>query len=87
MGHTRWFLACGAPVKILERICCRFPLFSRLILNYFTKIVQINRKKINKKLKKGGDEEEVADKLIEEQLNVLGPKPTCYDTLPFQLFR
>lgn len=78
----------GAPVKIrISEPCCRFTLFSRLIFNYFTKIVQINRKKINKKLKKGGDEEEVADKLIEEQLNVLGPKPTCYDTLPFQLFR
>ena len=47
--------------------------------------VQINRKKVNKKLKKG--EEEMADKIVEEQLNVLGPKPTCYDTLPFQLFR
>ena len=49
---------------------------------------QLNRKKQSKKVKKSGNDEDLADKIVEEQLNdVLGPKPTCYDTLPFQLFR
>lgn len=51
---------------------------------------QLNKKRVNKKVKKSGNEndnEELADKIVEEELRMFGPKPTCYDTLPFQLIR
>ena len=49
--------------------------------------MQLNRKKQKSKAKKSGNDEDDADKIVEEHLDVLGPKPTVYDTLPFQLFR
>ncbi len=48
-------------------------------------------KKLQKKVGRKGqskEEMEAIDKaMAEEELNLLGPRPTCYDTLPFQLFR
>ncbi len=52
--------------------------------------VNMQMKKIQKKVKKGHaslDEKEVSRAMEEEKEKILGPKPTCFDTLPFQLFR
>ena len=41
-----------------------------------------------KKLRKGGkSEEEVVEELVDHEMNMVGPKPTCFDTLPFQFGR
>lgn len=41
-----------------------------------------------KRLKKDGRSEgEIAQEIIEAEMNSIGPKPTCFDTLPFQLLR
>ena len=47
-------------------------------------------KKLAKKSNKGKraeGEQLLASVYAEEEEKMLGPKPTCYDTLPFQLFR
>lgn len=54
--------------------------------------VNTEMKKIQKrasKAKKGSqlDEKELEKEMEEEKESILGPKPTCYDTLPFQSFR
>ncbi len=51
--------------------------------------VDNHKKRIMKKAKKGqlSNSEELTEALKAEELNVLGPKPTCFDTLPFQMFR
>ena len=48
---------------------------------------QLNRKKQKSKAKKAGNDDDDADKIVEEHLDALGPKPTFFDTLPFQMFR
>ena len=40
-----------------------------------------------KKSKGKKNEEEFQAAYAEEEEKVLGPKPTCYDTLPFQAYR
>ena len=41
-----------------------------------------------KRLKKDGRSEgEIAQEIIEAEMDSIGPKPTCFDTLPFQLLR
>ncbi len=48
------------------------------------------KKMQKRRAKKGQTTEEIAaiDKAMEDaELNILGAKPTCFDTLPFQLFR
>jgi len=45
------------------------------------------RRKAKKLRKEGKNEDEVAQDIIEAEMNMIGPKPTCFDTLPFQLIR
>jgi len=41
-----------------------------------------------KRLKKEGkNEEEIAQEIINAEMDAIGPKPTCFDTIPFQLMR
>ena len=41
--------------------------------------------KNREKIKKG--REKVAQEIIEAEMNLIGPKHTCFDTVPFQLMR
>lgn len=45
----------------------------------------------NRKLKKlrktGKNEEDVAQEMADAEMHLLGPPPTCFDTLPFQMLR
>ncbi len=54
-------------------------------------VLGAHAKKLQKRGKKSGqskEEAEAMDKaMAEEELKLLGPKPTCFDTLPFQLMR
>merc|ERR1712083_74471 len=46
---------------------------------------EVRRKR---KLKKAGkNEEELVEELVEEHMSLVGPPPTAFDTLPFQLVR
>eukprot|EP00092_Neocalanus_flemingeri_P004320 GFUD01004644.1.p1 GENE.GFUD01004644.1~~GFUD01004644.1.p1 ORF type:complete len:509 (-),score=206.05 GFUD01004644.1:166-1530(-) len=45
------------------------------------------RRKAKRLRKEGKNEDEVAQEIIEAEMNMLGPKPTCFDTVPFQLMR
>lgn len=48
--------------------------------------VETHAKKMMKKVKKG-QMEDMTEQLQAEELKLLGPKPTAYDTLPFQMYR
>jgi len=50
--------------------------------------IAVEVKRRQKRLKKEGkSEEDLAEQYREVELNLLGPPPTCFDTLPFQLLR
>lgn len=50
--------------------------------------IAVEVKRRQKRLKKEGkSEEDVAEQYREVELNLLGPPPTCFDTLPFQILR
>ena len=51
-----------------------------------TQMKKIQKNAAKNKIDKGGAAE-MERAMEEEKLNILGPKPTCFDTLPFQLFR
>jgi len=45
------------------------------------------KRKAKRLKKEGKNEEEIAQEIIDAEMDAIGPKPTCFDTLPFQLFR
>lgn len=45
------------------------------------------KRKAKRLRKEGKNEEDVANEIIEAEMNMIGPKPTCFDTVPFQLMR
>jgi len=45
------------------------------------------KRKAKKLRKEGKHEDEVAQEIIEAEMNMYGPKPTCFDTVPFQFLR
>jgi len=45
------------------------------------------KRKAKRLRKEGKNEDEVAQEIIEAEMNMIGPKPTCFDTVPFQLMR
>ena len=45
------------------------------------------KRKAKKFKKDGKSEAEIAEEIIETEMDAIGPKPTAFDTLPFQLFR
>ena len=45
------------------------------------------RRKQGKLKKSGRIEEELVEELVEEEMSLVGPPPTAFDTLPFQLAR
>merc|ERR1712179_29562 len=45
------------------------------------------KRKAKRLRKEGKNEEDVANEIIEAEMNMIGPKPTCFDTVPFQLIR
>ena len=45
------------------------------------------RRKQGKLKKSGRNEEELVEELVEEEMSLVGPPPTAFDTLPFQLAR
>merc|ERR1712106_476637 len=45
------------------------------------------KRKAKRLRKEGKNEDEVANEIIEAEMNMIGPKPTCFDTVPFQLLR
>ena len=44
-------------------------------------------KKQKRLRKRGKNEDDVAQEINSDEVNLLGPKPTCFDTLPFQFYR
>lgn len=51
-----------------------------------SEVVEGHAKKMAKRVKKG-KMEDLTEELQAEELKLLGPKPTVYDTLPFQMWR
>ena len=51
-----------------------------------SEVVEGHAKKMAKRVKKG-KMEDMTEELQAEELKLLGPKPTVYDTLPFQTYR
>jgi len=45
------------------------------------------RRKAKKLRKEGKHEDDVAQEIIEAEMTMFGPKPTCFDTVPFQFLR
>jgi len=45
------------------------------------------KRKAKRLRKEGKNEADVANEIIEAEMNMIGPKPTCFDTVPFQLMR
>jgi len=45
------------------------------------------KRKAKRLRKEGKNEDEVANEIIEAEMNLIGPKPTCFDTVPFQFLR
>eukprot|EP00094_Tigriopus_californicus_P002195 TCALIF_02118-PA protein Name:"Similar to F54F2.9 Uncharacterized protein F54F2.9 (Caenorhabditis elegans)" AED:0.03 eAED:0.04 QI:46/0/0/1/0/0.5/2/0/478 len=82
-----------AYLLIIVTICQYFVNWAAYWERKFTLQEQLNvySKRLAKKAgKKGGNgqiPEEVAANLAREEMDLLGPKPTCYDTLPFQSYR
>ena len=45
------------------------------------------RRKAKRLKKEGKTEDDIAQEIIDSEMNMYGSKPTCFDTLPFQFFR
>ena len=45
------------------------------------------KRKAKRLKKEGKNEDEIAQEIIDAEMDAIGPKPTCFDTIPFQFFR
>jgi len=79
-----------AYLVVIVTVCQYFINWAAYLEKKFTISENVSAavKKKQKKLRKQGkNEDDVAQEIIDEEVNLLGPKPTCFDTLPFQLYR
>jgi len=79
-----------AYVFAIVTVCQYFVNWAAYLERKFTISENVSAavKRKQKKLRKEGrNEEEIANQMIEEEMEMMGPKPTCFDTLPFQLFK
>ena len=79
-----------AYLVVIVTVCQYFINWAAYLEKKFTISENVSAavKKKQKKLRKQGkNEDDVAQEIIDEEVNLLGPKPTCFDTLPFQFYR
>lgn len=77
-------------VLVIVTVCQYFINWAAYLERKFTiseNVQNVVRRKQKRLRKEGKNEDEIANQMMEEEMEMMGPKPTCFDTLPFQLFR
>lgn len=85
MGLAEGLAYLGLIVTVCQYIINKAAYWERKFT--LSEQVAVQAKKMAKKSKGKMKEEEFAEEVAREEEKILGPRPTCYDTLPFQLFR
>lgn len=80
---------CLAYIIVIYTLCQYFVLWAAYLEKRFTmqELVSSQSKKLMKKAKKGQNVEELNAALETHTESIVGPKPSVFDTLPFQLYR